>query len=161
MRSVAAIPVADSQVIMHELVLPNDTNSLGMVQGGRVMHLMDLCGAMTAKRHCRKNVVTAAMDQLSFHHPVNVGEIMVLKSSVNYADRTSMEVGVKVVAEDPLTGDTRHTSSCYLTFVALDAKGRPTTVPKVIPETEEQKRWYQAAQGRRRDRLERLHRASH
>lgn len=150
------LPVSESQVVMHEMVLPNDTNSLGTVLGGHVMHLMDICAAMTAMRHCRKAVVTAAVDHLSFHHPVNVGEIMILKASVNYADHTSMEVGVRIDAENPLTGEQRHTSSAYLTFVALDEGRRPTPVPKVVPETEGEQRRYRHAQERRQSRLKRL-----
>ena len=96
-------PVTDSQVVMNEMVLPNDANTLGNVLGGHVMHLMDMCAAMAAMRHCRKVVVTASVDHLSFHHPVKVGELMILKASVNYADRTSMEVGVRIEAEHPLT----------------------------------------------------------
>ncbi len=141
---------------MHEMVLPNDTNSLGSVLGGHVMHLMDICAAMTAMRHCRKAVVTAAVDHLSFHHPVNIGEIMILKASVNYADHTSMELGVRMDAENPLTGEQRHTSSAYFTFVALDERGRPTVVPNVVPEAEDERRRYRQAQERRQHRLKQL-----
>lgn len=138
---------------MNEMVLPNDANVLGNVLGGHVMHLMDMCAAMAAMRHCRQVVVTAAVDNLSFLHAVRVGEMMILKASVNYTDKTSMEVGVRVDAENPLTGDRRHTSSAYLTFVALDGKGRPVKVPHVIAETETEKRRYAAAQKRRNARL--------
>ncbi|UCD38658.1 MAG: acyl-CoA thioesterase [Fidelibacterota bacterium] len=148
--------IADSQVVMNEMVLPNDANVLGNVLGGHVMHLMDMCAAMAAMRHCRKVVVTASVDHLSFVHPVKVGELMILKASVNYADRTSMEVGVRIEAEQPLTGERRHTSSAYLTFVALDDEGRPTPVPKVVPTTDEDKRRYEAAKTRREDRLRRM-----
>ena len=141
---------------MHEMVLPNDTNPLGTGMGGHVMHLIDICGAMTAMRHCRAVVVTAAVDHLSFLHPVQVGEIMILKASVNYADRTSMEVGVRIEAENPLTGELRHTSSAYLTFVALNEQGRPTPVPHVAPETDEEQRRYRGAKKRREGRLKRL-----
>lgn len=147
--------VAESQVVMNELVLPNDANLSGNVLGGRVMHLADLCAGMAAMRHARSLVATAAVDNLSFHHPIKVGELMILKASVNYTDRTSMEVGVRVEAENPHTGDRRHTSSAYLTFVALDEKGRPTPVPKVIPESSTEKRRYEAAKLRRRERLAR------
>ncbi len=148
--------VADSQVVMNELVLPNDANLSGNVLGGRVMHLADLCAGMAAMRHCRGMVATVAMDNLSFHHPIKVGELMILKASVNCTDRTSMEVGVRVEAENPRTGERRHTSSAYLTFVALDENGRPTLVPQVIPETEEERRRYQDAGKRRSERLARL-----
>ncbi len=148
--------VADSQVVMNELVLPNDANLSGNVLGGRVMHLADLCAGMAAMRHCRGMVATVAMDNLSFHHPIKVGELMILKASVNCTDRTSMEVGVRVEAENPRTGEWRHTSSAYLTFVALDENGRPTLVPQVIPETEVERRRYQDAGKRRSERLARL-----
>ena len=148
--------VADSQVVMNELVLPNDANLSGNVLGGRVMHLTDLCAGMAAMRHCRSVVVTAAVDNLSFHHPIKVGEMMILKASVNCTDRTSMEVGVRVEAENPRTGERRHTSSAYLTFVALDEDGRPVLAPQVIPETEVERRRYQDAGKRRSARLARL-----
>jgi len=149
-------PVSDSQVVMNEMVLPNDANVLGNVLGGKVMHLMDMCAAMAATRHCRRVVVTVSVDQLSFHHPVKVGELMILKALVNYTDHTSMEVGVRIEAEHPLTGEKRHTSSAYLTFVALDEEGRPTPVPKVVPTTEEEKRRFEAARKRREQRLRRI-----
>ena len=149
-------PVSDSQVVMNEMVLPNDANVLGNVLGGHVMHLMDMCAAMAAMRHSRKVVVTASVDHLSFHHPVKVGQLMILRASVNYADRTSMEVGVRIEAEHPLTGEKRHTSSAYLTFVALDEEGRPTPVPKVAPATEDEERRYEAARKRRKERLRRI-----
>ncbi|UCH11048.1 MAG: acyl-CoA thioesterase [Fidelibacterota bacterium] len=149
-------PVTDSQVVMNEMVLPNDANILGNVLGGHVMHLMDLCAAMSAMRHCRKVVVTASVDHLSFVHPVKVGELMILKASVNYADRTSMEVGVRIEAEHPLTGEKRHTSSAYLTFVALDEEGHPTPVPQVVPTTKDEERRFQAAKKRREERLRRM-----
>ena len=138
---------------MNEMVLPNDANVLGNVLGGHVMHLMDMCAAMAAMRHCRQVVVTAAVDNLSFLHAVRVGEMMILNASVNYTDKTSMEVGVRVDAENPLSGERRHTSSAYLTFVALDEKGKPTRVPAVVPETEAEKRRYAAARKRRTARL--------
>ena len=141
---------------MNEIVLPNDANVLGNVLGGHVMHLMDMCAAMAAMRHCRKVVVTASVDHLSFHHPVKVGQLMILRASVNYADHTSMEVGVRIEAEHPLTGEKWHTSSAYLTFVALDEEGRPTPVPKVVPATEEERRRYEAARKRREERLRRI-----
>ncbi len=149
-------PVVDSQVVLNEMVLPNDANVLGNVLGGHVMHLMDMCAAMAAMRHCRRIVVTASVDHLSFHHPVKVGELMILKASVNYTDRTSMEVGVRIEAENPLTGEKLHTSSAYLTFVALDERGKPAPVPKAVPETEEEKRRYQEARERREERLKHI-----
>lgn len=133
-----------------ELALPNDANALGNVLGGKVMHLVDLAGAMAAMRHARTPVVTASVDHMDFRHPVHIGHLIICSSSVNRVFRTSMEVGVKVVVEDPITGERRHTSSAYLTFVAIDASGNRVEIPPVIPETEEEKRRYEDA-GRRRE----------
>jgi len=136
-----------------ELALPNDANGLGNVLGGKVMHLVDLAGAMAAMRHARRPVVTLSVDQLLFLHPVRVGELVVLRSSVNRVFRTSMEVGVKVTTEKLMTGERRHTCSAYLTFVALDENQKPTPIPPVIPETEEEQRRYRQAGERRQYRL--------
>ncbi|MCC7174683.1 MAG: acyl-CoA thioesterase [Bryobacterales bacterium] len=136
-----------------ELALPNDTNALGTLLGGKVMHLVDLAGAMAAMRHARTTVVTASVDYMTFLHPIRVGQLVMLRSSVNRVFRTSMEVGVKVFVEDLYTGETRHTSSAYLTFVAIDDQGRGVPVAPVIPETEEQKRRYNDAARRRAERL--------
>lgn len=136
-----------------ELALPNDANGLGNVLGGKVMHLVDLAGAMAAMRHARRLVVTLSVDQLLFLHPVRVGELIVLRSSVNRVFRTSMEVGVRVTTEKLMTGERRHTCSAYLTFVALDENQRPTPITPVIPETEEEQRRYRQAGERRQYRL--------
>lgn len=136
-----------------ELALPNDANGLGNVLGGKVMHLVDLAGAMAAIRHARRPVVTLSVDRLQFLHPVRIGELIVLRSSVNRVFRTSMEVGVKVTTENLLTGDKRHTCSAYLTFVALDENRKPTPIVAVLPETEDEKRRYQEAGERREYRL--------
>jgi acyl-CoA hydrolase len=137
-----------------ELALPIYANPLGKLIGGRVMHLVDMAGAIAAMRHCGHAVVTASIDQMSFLRPINIGELVVLKSSVNRAFHTSMEVGVMVCAENPRTGAVRHTSSAYLTFVALDENGQRVPVPPVIPETEEEKRRYAEAAIRRELRLQ-------
>ena len=136
-----------------ELALPNDASGLGNVLGGKVMHLVDLAGAMAAMRHARRPVVTLSVDQLLFLHPVRVGELIVLRSSVNRVFRTSMEVGVKVTTEKLMTGERRHTCSAYLTFVALDENRKPTPITPVIPETEEEQRRYRQAGERRQYRL--------
>ena len=136
-----------------ELALPTDANGLGNVLGGKVMHLVDLAAAMAAMRHARRTVVTAAVDSLHFLHPVRIGQLIILRSSVNRAFHTSMEVGVQVVTEDLLTGNRLHTCSAYLTFVALDEAGKPTGVPEVIAESEEEKRRYRQAGERRQYRL--------
>ena len=140
--------VSNSQVIMHELVLPNDTNVLDNVHGGRVMCLMDICAAMSAYKHARKPVVTASVDQLDFLAPAKKGDILILKSSVNYAHRTSMEIGVRIDAESPLTGELRHTATAYLTFVAIDSNNKPSEIPKIKPATDNEQRRYDRAKKR-------------
>lgn len=152
-KSLEPKPVSASRVETVELVLPNDTNPLGTILGGRVMHLIDITGSISAMRHARQQVVTAHMDDLSFHHPIKLGQLIILQSSVNYAGRTSMEVGVRVLAEDPLTGQQIHTSSSYLTFVAVDSHGQPVEIPPLQLETAEDERRYQEAQTRRQARL--------
>lgn len=150
-------PVRESQVEMVEVVLPNDANPLGNILGGKVLHLVDIAAAIAAHRHSRSYVVTAAMDHVDFRCPIRIGELIVLKSSVNRVFRTSMEVGVKVFAENVLTGERRHTSSAYVTFVAIDAEGKPKPVAPIIPEADDQKRRYEQAEARRLYRLD--HRA--
>ncbi len=143
-------PVKDSQSEMVEIVLPNDANPLNALLGGRLMHWIDLAGAMAAHRHSRSYVVTASVDHIDFLVPVRVGSLVVLRSSVNRVFRTSMEVGVKVFVEDYIQGKREHVASAYLTFVAVDGKGGHIQVAPVIPETEEQKRRFEDA-GRRRE----------
>ena len=150
--------IKDTQVIMHELVLPNDTNLLGNVLGGRVMHLMDMCAAMSAYKHARTAVVTASVDQLDFLAPVKMGDIMILKSSVNYTGKSSMEVGVRIESENPKTGSIYHTSSAYLTFVSLNDNGKPQGVPMVNPETEVEKQRFEKGRARHEERKRRLRR---
>ena len=148
--------VKDTHVIMHELILPNDTNLLGNVLGGRVMHLMDMCAAMSAYKHARTAVVTASVDQMDFLAPAKMGDIMILKSSVNYTGKSSMEIGVRIESENPKTGAMNHTSSAYLTFVSLNDNGKPQGVPMVTPETDVEKRRFDEGEQRynqRRDRL--------
>jgi acyl-CoA hydrolase len=147
-------PVRESVSEYSELALPNDANVLGNLLGGKVMHLVDLCGALAAIRHARTPVVTAAVDHMTFISPVKIGQLLMLRSSVNRVFRTSMEVGVKVLVEDLGTGEVRHTSSAYLTFVAVDAAGNRVPIPPVIAETEQEKRRYEEAALRREHRLE-------
>jgi acyl-CoA hydrolase len=144
---------ADSRSEMTELILPNDTNTLGNLLGGRLMHYIDLVGAMCAYRHSRTHVVTASMDHIDFIAPVHVGDLLILKSSLNRAFRTSMEVGVKVWVEHTIDGTMRHVASAYLTFVAVNPQGGRVRVPPLEPETEEDKRRYDDA-GRRREQGE-------
>lgn len=145
--------VRETQSEYTELCLPNDTNTLGNMLGGHVMHLVDLCGAIAAIRHAHTPVVTASVDQMTFLHPVRLGELVILKSQVNRVFRTSMEVGVKVWVENLHTREVRHTSSAYLTFVAVDTAGHRVVLPQVLPETEEEQRRYEQAAERREYRL--------
>jgi acyl-CoA hydrolase len=142
---------------MVEAVLPNDANPLGTMLGGRVMHLIDIAGALAAHRHSNSHVVTASVDYLDFRFPIRVGEFIVLKSSVNRVFHSSMEVGVKVFSENVLTGERKHTSSAYLTFVAIDLGGKPHAVPPLIVQTEAERRRYREAGERRRLRLATRH----
>jgi len=152
----AALPgrfVRESISEYSEFALPNDANTLGNVLGGKVMHLVDIAAALAAVRHARCSVVTASVDHMSFLDPIHIGQLIVLRSSVNRVFRTSMEVGVRVEVENLVTGDIRHTSSAYLTFVALDKSGSRLAIPPVIPETAEETRRYDEAQERREYRL--------
>jgi acyl-CoA hydrolase len=146
-------PVRESASDYSQLALPNDANGLGNVLGGIVMHLVDVAAAMAAMRHARKPVVTASVDSFQFLHPVHIGELIMLRSSVNRVFRTSMEVGVYVEAENLMTGERVHTCSAYLTFVALDDEGRATAVEPVLPETGDETRRYRQAGERREFRL--------
>lgn len=148
-------PVSASRVHKTEHVLPSDTNALGTVFGGTVFSWIDIAAAIAAQRHARRVVVTASIDALDFVAPVRQGHIVELRAAVNYAGRTSMEVGVRVDSEDPLTGERAHTASAWLTFVALDESGQPTPIPPVLPETDDDRRRYSEAQERRRLRAER------
>ena len=143
-------PVRDSQSEMAEIVLPNDANPLAALLGGRLMHWIDLAGAMAAHRHSRNYVVTASVDHIDFLVPVRVGDLVILRSSVNRVFHSSMEVGVKVFVENYIADSAKHVASAYLTFVAIDKEGRHLKVAPVVPETEEQRRRYDDA-GRRRE----------
>ncbi len=149
-------PVSSSRVVTTHLVLPSHTNSLGSIFGGTVMSWIDIAAAIAAQRHSSSEVVTASVDQTSFVAPVYIGWVVNIKASVNFVSKTSMEVGVRVDAENPRTGETFHTASSYLTFVAIDAQGKPKSVPRLNPETEDEKRRFFAAQKRRELRLKPL-----
>ena len=142
--------VAESQSERSEIIFPADANALGNLFGGRLMQYIDLVGAIAAYRHARAHVVTASMDHIDFIAPVHVGDLLILKSTLNRAFRTSMEVGVKVWVEHTVDGSLRHVASAYLTFVAVDRQGRRVRVPPLETETEEDKRRYHDA-GRRRE----------
>ncbi len=142
-----------SRVEMTEIVLPQDTNQYGHAWGGRVMALIDKAAAIAATRHGRTNVVTASVDSLTFRAPVRQGHILKLYASVNAAFRTSMEVGVKVLSEDPLSGRQAHCCTAYVTMVALDANAQPTPVPRLLPDGRDARRRQREALERRRARL--------
>lgn len=146
-------PVSESRHETSELMMPHHANNLGHVFGGVMLSMMDKTAAVAAFRHCRMSVVTASIDRVDFREPIHVGDLVVMKSSVNFVGRTSMEVGVRVEAEELLTGRRRHTNSCYLTFVAVDRNGRPIEVQPVIPETPDEQRRFEAARSRREVRL--------
>ena len=133
-RKANATPVdPDSAVTMTEIVLPSDTNALGTIFGGKVMSWIDIAGAIAASRHARRVVVTASIDALHFLAPIKLGHFVHIRARVNYSSRTSMEVGIRVDSENPITGEMTHTATAYATFVALDDHGRPTPVPPVNP----------------------------
>ena len=142
-----------SFVQMTEIVLPIHTNALGTIFGGTVMSWIDVAAAISAGKHARKVVVTASIDALHFIAPIRLGHVVYIQACVNYAGRTSMEVGIRVDSENPLTGERTHTVTAYATFVALDEKGRPTEVPKIEPTTPDEKRRYSAAQERSKSRI--------
>ena len=146
--------VRESQHETSELMMPEHANNLGHVFGGVILSLMDKCAAIAAFRHSRSSVVTASIDRVDFREPIHLGDLVVMKASVNYVGTSSMEVGVRVEAEDLLSGHRRHTNSCYMTFVAVDRDGRPIEVPALRPETEQELRRHMAAEARRRRRLE-------
>ena len=144
---------SDSSVIMTEIVLPSDTNSLGTIFGGKIMSWIDIAGAIASGRHARRVVVTASIDALHFLAPVKLGHVVHIRAQVNFASRTSMEVGIRVDSENPITGELTHTSTAYATFVALDDHGRPTPVPSVLAQTADEKRRFEAAKKRRESRI--------
>jgi acyl-CoA hydrolase len=146
--------VSESALIASHLMMPQDANIQGNVYGGTILKLMDEIAGVVATRHCRKNVVTASIDQMSFLKPVYIGNLLILKASVNYVGTTSLEVGVRIEAEDLHSGGIVHTGSSYMTFVALDEKGRPSVVPEIVPETTVEKRRYEEARNRRAKRIE-------
>jgi len=149
----AGRPVSASRTEMTELVLPQDANLLGNILGGRVMHLIDIAGAIAAHRYCHRQVVTASVDHLDFLNPVRVGDLIVLEARVNRAFHTSVEVGVEVFSEDSVAGMRKHTTQAFLTFVAFDGSGKPAPVPPLLVKTPEEKRRYREAGARRKARI--------
>jgi acyl-CoA hydrolase len=146
--------VSESRTSMVEVVLPNDTNSYGHILGGKVMHLVDIAGAVAAFRHCRNPVVTVSVDSVRFLHPIRAGQLILLEAFVTRAFTTSLEVEVHVRSENPLTGERIETSDAFVTFVAIDKTGKPTPIPPLLPETPEEQRRYDAALERRNHRLQ-------
>lgn len=146
--------VKESQHESSQIMMPGHANNLGHVFGGVIMAMMDSTAAVAAIRHSRSACVTASIDRVDFREPIYLGDLVVMKASVNFVGRTSMEIGVRVEAEDLQSGKRRHTNSCYLTFVAVDRDGRPIEVPELKPETPDEIRRNQAAAERRRRRLE-------
>jgi acyl-CoA hydrolase len=142
-----------SRVEMTELVLPGDTNALGTIFGGKVMQWIDIAASVAAMRHSGGNVVTASIDALTFLTPIQLGEIVRLQAQVNFVGQTSMEVGVRVEAEDPTNGARRYTTKAYLTFVAIDERGKPRAVPPLSPQSDDERRRAEDARGRRAARL--------
>ena len=154
--------VRDSAVYLSQVMQPQDANIAGNVHGGVIMKLIDNAAGVVGVKHAHSNVVTASIDRLSFHYPVFVGDLMTLKASLNMVGKTSMEIGVRVETENILSGEIRHIASAYLTFVALDSIGKPTAVPPLILETDEEKRRNEEAQDRKRIRaLERIKEEEH
>ena len=148
--------VKETHVVMHELILPNDTNNLNTVFGGKVMQYMDLCAAMSAYKFARTAVVTASVDRLDFLSPARVGDMLILKSSVNYSHNSSMEVGGRIDAENAKTGEIRHTASAYLTFVSLGENGKPIKINNILPETADEKRRFKEGKIRHLQRMKRI-----
>jgi acyl-CoA hydrolase len=145
---------SSSRVEMTQIVMPGHTNGAGGVLfGGTLVQWIDVCAAVAAMRHCGGSAVTASIDRLDFLVPIHVGDVVVLQSQVNFAGKTSMEVGCRVETEDPRSGERRYTTKAYLTFVALDGSGKPRPIPPLVPETAEEKRRYEEAQTRRSARL--------
>jgi acyl-CoA hydrolase len=148
-------PARESVASMAEVVLPSDANVHGTTFGGRIVQWMDLCAAMSAQRHCRLPVVTVSIDDLHFHAPIRIGYVALLDARVTAVFRTSMEIEVVVMAENPLTGERNLCTSAYLTFVALDQRGRPLQVPPLRLETKAERAMFEQAKERRERRLKR------
>ena len=145
--------ISDSQITMTELVLPNHTNQLGNLLGGQLMHWIDICAALSAAKHNQRVCVTASVDRIDFHHPIRLGDAVTLTSTINRVFKTSMEVGVKVYAQNFRKGTKIHANTAYLTFVSVDNDGKPVEGIEGIPETKDEKRRYDEALQRRENRL--------
>lgn len=144
---------SETSLVLTHLMMPADANYMGMIHGGIIMKLIDEAAAACAYRFSRTNVLTAAIDRIDFHHPVQIGDLVRLRANVNHAGRTSMEVGVRVEAEDLGSGTVTHTNSAYLVLVAIDTEFQPMAVPQLVPTTDEQRKWHADAERRRQKRL--------
>lgn len=153
-RNATQRTVAASRIRMNELVMPNDTNPLGNLMGGRLLQWMDVCSAISAQRHCNRNVVTVSVDSVEFKSAIKLGEVVVIEGEVTRSFHTSMEVAMQVWAENLRTGESRLCTTSFYTFVAVDADGNTVPVPQIIPETDFEKRRYEEAGERRKIRLE-------
>lgn len=157
-RTQEAVPISTTRMTQSRLMLPTDANIYGNVHGGVIVKYLDEMGGVIASRHARENAVTASIDRMHFYKPAFIGNLLIFKGAINYVGKKSMEVGIKVFAEDITTGTTTHTGSVYLTFVALGKEGKPLPVAPVYPETSEEKHWHEGAKERRRRRLDDLKR---
>ena len=146
-------PVSASRVTLSQLMHPEHANLLGNVHGGWIMKLVDEAAALACMRHAQRKVVTVAIDSMVFRKPIKIGDLIILHAEVTYAGRTSMEAEVQVLAENPITGEQTHTNTAYLVYVALDDEGRPTAVPPLLLETEDEERKAAAAKERQEHRL--------
>jgi acyl-CoA hydrolase len=147
---------AESLTSMVRIMMPMDANNSGNVFGGTILRLIDEVGSVVALKHARTNVVTASVDRMDFYSPVYIGDMLRLNASINYVHKTSMEIGVRVEAENPITGEVRHTGTCFLTYVGLDKNRKPTLLPGLKLETDEDKRRWAEAQERRKTRLQQI-----
>jgi acyl-CoA hydrolase len=145
--------VAQSEVVLMRTLLPNETNSAGLIHGGYLLQYIDGAAALVARRHARGNVATASLERMDFLTPMRPGDVLLLKACLHMVGRTSMEIGVEVDIEDIATETVRHAASCYLTFVALDGAGKPTPVPPLILSNDLERKRFEAAQERRQQRL--------
>lgn len=145
--------IAETRTVVQRIMMPTDANPAGNVYGGSILKYIDEVASIVSFRHTRTNVVTASIDRMDFLAPMHIGDILVLRAAVNYTGKTSMEVGVRVEAEEPRTGHVVHAGSCYLTMVALDRAGRPTLVPPVAPSNDEERAWFESGRRRRDERL--------
>ncbi|HTZ41152.1 MAG TPA: acyl-CoA thioesterase [Syntrophales bacterium] len=145
--------IRESAILLAQVMNPQDANPAGNVHGGVIMKLIDTAAGAAAIKHSQSNCVTASIDRLDFHNPVFVGDLVTLRASINYTGKSSMEAGVRVESQNLLTGQTRHTVSAYMTLVALDRRGKPTSIPPIIPETADEHRRNREAQSRRETRL--------